>query len=146
MRRAILIRGHSGSGKSAFAKFLTENLNNNISVKEICASYFFEYYYDDSDDLLIQSSHEWCKSIITDWMEECVNLIIVHNTFSKLWEVETYKQLLEQYNYKVRIVTCENNSECELDYVSNEKIQIQKENYETYNKLKPKPKKCLIKK
>lgn len=140
MKRAILVRGHSGSGKSAFAKFLSENFSKNISVKEICASDFFKYYYDESDTL-IEVSHEWCKDVIKDWCEEEVNLIIVHNTFSKLWEVETYKKLLETYDYKVRVVSCENNLDTNLDYVPPEKVQIQKENYETYNKkLKPKPK------
>lgn len=159
IKRAILVGGVSGSGKSNFADQLLETLDPELSAKSICARNFFDEYYNGVyQENLIYHSHEWCKNRIKEFCENNVNIIIVHNTFLKSWEVQNYKKILKSYEYSIKSLRVLNENLEPPDDIPEEKFYAQLDRIEELypkskykgvemrktkinsNKLKPKPK------
>lgn len=137
-KRVFIVRGHSGSGKSAFVKELTNLINDNDNVVTLSAFDYFKGIEFDSD--LVPESHEWALIKLEEYMKKQYKWIILHNTFTKSWELNKYVQLIEKYNYPYRIMRLES-SHFSIE-VPKEKIHYQMENYSPYGidkKLKPKP-------
>ena len=101
MKELFLLRGLPGSGKSTLAK--------SLGGEHFEADMFFmkdgEYHFDASK---LRDAHKWCK----DSVEECMNLsynrIVVSNTFTQEWEMESYYKLAEKYGYRVYSLIVEN--------------------------------------
>jgi len=105
-----LVRGLPGSGKSTFAKTIT----NEFSVCE-ADKFFYDkegnYNFDGSK---LRQAHEWCKNQVETRMKDnqlnpqFYPEIVVSNTFTQEWEMEAYYKLAEQYGYKVFSIIVEN--------------------------------------
>jgi predicted kinase len=105
-----LVRGLPGSGKSTFAKTIT----NKFSICE-ADKFFYDgegnYNFDGSK---LRQAHEWCKNEVETRMKDNqLNAqfypeIVVSNTFTQEWEMEAYYKLAEQYGYEVFSIIVEN--------------------------------------
>jgi predicted kinase len=107
----FLVRGIPGSGKSTFAKHIW----NEYAICE--ADKFFhnketgEYNFDASR---LKEAHEWCRNEVETKMKDhqanpqFYPEIVVSNTFTQEWEMQTYIDLANKYGYQVTTLIIEN--------------------------------------
>lgn len=129
-----IVRGVPGSGKSTFAKTLT----NEHSICE-ADQYFIDKetgeYKFNFDELKI--AHQWCRDEVEIRMKDNqVNYqfyptIVVSNTFTQEWEMEPYFKLAKKYGYTVFSVIVENRHGGENEHgVPEEKVQIMRDRFQ----------------
>jgi predicted kinase len=120
-----IVRGIPGSGKSTFAKTLTENhVEADMYFLDDRSNYVF-------DITKIKDAHRWCQTIVEEWMESEQEKIAVSNTFTQEWEMETYFELSKKYGYKVFTIVVENrHNGVNQHNVPEDKIQIMKDRFE----------------
>jgi predicted kinase len=105
MKTLYLIRGIPGSGKSTLAREL--------------ALYVFEaddYFKKDGEYVFVPAdvgkAHEACQRRVERMMDiDAVgenSTIAVSNTFTRLWEMQPYKDLAKKYGYTVFTILCQN--------------------------------------
>ena len=126
-KHLILLRGLPGSGKSTLAKSLGGD-----HVFHVEADHFFmvdgEYRF--RGDKLKQA-HEWCQSMVQDQMFLEHPLIIVSNTFTQEWEMESYFKMAENFGYRVSTVILENRHQGKnIHGVPDEKLEAMKNRFE----------------
>ena len=98
-----IVRGIPGSGKSTFAKTL--------GGQHYEADMYFidptigEYKFDGSK---IKNAHAWCLDKVKTDMAVARDKIVVSNTFTQEWEIESYFELAKQYGYKTFSIVVEN--------------------------------------
>jgi predicted kinase len=101
MKELFLLRGLPGSGKSTLAK--------SLGGKHFEADMYFvrdgEYQFDVTK---LKDAHEWCRSSIGGLMINEEPKLIVSNTFTQEWEMESYYKLAEKYGYRVYSLIVEN--------------------------------------
>ena len=97
----FLVRGLPGSGKTSLAKLL---FDHNVAADE----YFDLFYGGRFEPSKLPSAHSWCQSCAKRWMQQQVDKIAVHNTFTRIREMRPYFALAQQYNYKVFTLVVEN--------------------------------------
>lgn len=101
-RTLILIRGLSGSGKTTLANIICQA---NPKYFSISVDDFFtldgEYEFNAPQ---LQEAHEWCKLNVETAMTQKMETIVVHNTFSRRWEIEPYQELALSHDYNVCII------------------------------------------
>jgi predicted kinase len=102
MKNIYLVRGIPGSGKTTFAKTL-EGLHIEADM------YFInkdgEYNFEPTK---IKDAHKWCNELVEEWMREEQNKIVVSNTFTQEWEMESYYEMAKKYGYRVYSIIVEN--------------------------------------
>jgi predicted kinase len=129
-----IVRGVPGSGKSTFAKTLT----NEYSICE-ADQYFVDRetgeYKFNFDEL--KNAHQWCRDEVEIRMKDNqVNYqfyptIVVSNTFTQEWEMEPYFKLAEKYGYTVFSVIVENRHGGKNEHgVPEEKVQVMKDRFQ----------------
>lgn len=93
-----IIRGLPGSGKSTYA-----NIHLPTAVHFEADQFFIndnlEYKFDSK---LISVAHEWCFSNVVKALHSG-NDVVVSNTFTKLWELNKYLTIDENYGLDVDI-------------------------------------------
>jgi predicted kinase len=107
MKTLYLIRGIPGSGKSTLARQL--------------AYYVFEaddYFKKDGEYVFVPAdigkAHAECQRKVEERMDIDAgdpwedSTIAVSNTFTRLWEMQPYKDLAEKYGYTVFTILCQN--------------------------------------
>lgn len=98
-----IVRGCPNAGKSTFAKTL--------GGQHYEADMYFinqttgEYEFDGSK---IKNAHAWCLYKVKTDMAVAREKIVVSNTFTQEWEMESYFELAKQYGYKVFSIIIEN--------------------------------------
>jgi predicted kinase len=101
-----LVRGVPGSGKSTLAK----NLGGTHFETD---QYFMvngEYKFDGSK---LRDAHEWCQhsvntAMILNHTAGLNNVIVVSNTFTQEWEMQSYIDMAKDWDYKVFSIIVEN--------------------------------------
>jgi adenylate kinase family enzyme len=111
MKNLILLRGIPGSGKSSTAKLLGAG---GAGTAHFEADMFFlkdgEYQFDASK---LRDAHQWCQNSVEHAMllnhtAGDNSTIIVSNTFTQAWEMDSYFKLAEQWDYRVTTLIVEN--------------------------------------
>jgi predicted kinase len=122
-----LLRGVPGSGKSTFAKMITDDYS-------ICEADQFFYDKEGSynfDPARLKAAHEWCRFHVEARMKEDNPSIVVSNTFTKEWEMSDYFDLAKKYGYKVFTLIVENrHGGVNQHGVPEEKIKQMKDRFE----------------
>jgi predicted kinase len=106
MKELFLLRGLPGAGKSTLAK--------SIGGMHIEADMYFmkdgEYQFDVTR---LKDAHQWCQNSVETVMKGWGNVlpankIVVSNTFTQEWEMQSYYELAEKYGYRVHSLIVEN--------------------------------------
>ena len=100
-----IVRGIPGSGKSTFAKTLSDNhYEADMYFLDQESNYVF-------DGTKVKNAHAWCLDRVKTDMAVAREKIVVSNTFTQEWEMEPYFELAKQYGYKVFSIIVENRHE-----------------------------------
>lgn len=113
MKKLIIIRGISGSGKSYTAKKIYDGILYNLDENDVVRNNITiieadQYFYDGKnynfDATLLGDAHTYCRLSVKKEIAivKCKN-IIVSNTFTQFWEMEDYIKLADKYGYLVEI-------------------------------------------
>jgi predicted kinase len=96
----ILVRGIPGSGKSTFSKLLGgEHIETDMFFMKN-GKYKFE-----PDKL--KEAHLWCQQRCMLHMATKTEKIVISNTFTQQWEMDSYFELAKKYEYNVYTVVVE---------------------------------------
>lgn len=105
----ILLRGTPGSGKSTIGEIILQNPNSQEPDVLSADNYFTnekgEYNFDVTK---LKEAHNDCQQKCAIKMRNGVLKIVVANTFTQEWEMESYFQMAERYHYRVHSVIVEN--------------------------------------
>jgi len=126
----IIVRGHSGSGKTTKANEMAAHLGDCVVLE---ADKFFEntktgeYEYDRK---YIKQAHEWCQAETVRNLRSGTS-VIVANTFCRKYEAQFYIDLAKELGIPLSVF------ECKGDYknvhgVPPEVVQAQKDRYEEF--------------
>jgi len=100
-KELFLLRGICGAGKSTLAK--------SLGSKHIEADMFFmkdgSYKFEVTK---IKDAHSWCRNKVCEWMSNNEEKIVVSNTFTQEWELQSYYDLAFEFGYKVFSLIVEN--------------------------------------
>jgi hypothetical protein len=102
MKKVVILRGVSGSGKSRYACEAVAG----IDPARICsADQYFEhggrYYF---DPMKLPEAHNFCFGRFLEALTDGYPLIVVDNTNSHHWEYENYEKAAKLAGYKAEIV------------------------------------------
>ena len=129
-RNLILLRGVSGAGKSTVAELFTD-------AHIISTDDFFMVdgkYQFDANSLV--ENHMKCTALADKAMNiaednDVNHTLIVHNTFTKQWEMTPYMILAEKYHYTVHTIIVENrHGSNSIHDVPADSIKAQRERFE----------------
>jgi len=129
MKTLYLVRGVPGSGKSTFAKTLggTHFETDNYFMVE------GEYKFDFTK---LKEAHQWCQdsvntAMILNHTTGQNEVIVVSNTFTQEWEMESYYKMAETWGYRVFSVIVENrHGGINQHGVPEDKLEIMKNRFE----------------
>ena len=129
-RNLILLRGVSGAGKSTVAELF-------IDATIISTDDFFmvdgEYKFDANS--LIEN-HLKCtvkaeQAMHIAHVEDVMHTLVIHNTFTKDWEMQPYLVLADKYRYMVHTLIVENRHGSEsIHDVPQPAVDAQRERFE----------------
>lgn len=128
----ILLRGLPGAGKSTFANVILQQPSNNpqevLSADDFFVNNEGEYIFDATK---IKEAHNYCQFRCSERMRQGIARIVVANTFTQEWEMKTYYDMAERYNYRVHSVIMENRHGNEnVHGVPEDKLQQMKNRFE----------------
>lgn len=106
-RNLILLRGLPGSGKSTTAKLFQ---GYGWSAHYEADMYFInketgKYQFDPSK---LKMAHNWCASQTQKAMVDEIPTIVISNTFTQEWEMDSYYELAQMHGYQVTSIIVEN--------------------------------------
>jgi predicted kinase len=128
----ILLRGVPGSGKTTLGEIIL-NCPQPSGTKVLSADDFFidqegNYNFDPSK---LKEAHNLCQQKCAENMRNGIYKIVVANTFTQEWEMETYFKMAERYSYRVHSVIVENRHGSQnIHDVPDEKILQMKNRFE----------------
>ncbi len=129
MKELFLLRGLPGSGKSTLAKSIG-------GVHYEADMYFMKYGEYQFDVTLLRDAHSWCQTQVSNAMiyNKVSNInerIVVSNTFTQEWEMQSYYELAEKYGYRVHSLIVENRHGGVNEHgVPEDKLEIMKNRFE----------------
>ena len=99
----ILIRGLSGSGKTTLARTICGENSDRImlSADDYFTNEDGSYNFDPNS---LKDAHEWCKEQASSAVADEYGVVVVHNTFTRKWEIDPYRELGESNGYIVQII------------------------------------------
>jgi predicted kinase len=98
----ILLRGVPGSGKSTLAEVIGGVVfEADMYFVAPDGSYQF-------DPTRIKDAHNWCRHKVMETMKSGEPKVIVSNTFTQEWEMESYYILADELGYRVFSIIAEN--------------------------------------
>jgi len=99
MRKVIIMRGVSGSGKSTMARSLASNVESSLIVS--ADDYFMRQGSYQFNPKQLREAHDSCRVKFEAALAADVGLVIVDNTNTQKWEYLPYENLARDYNYSV---------------------------------------------
>jgi len=121
----LLVRGLPGSGKSTFAKKLTNFIHWEADMYFIDENGNYNYQLK-----FIQNAHKWClKRTMDSLMLE--DNVVVTNTFTTKWEMDPYIQFAKKENIGINIITLRNQFK-NIHNVPEEIYEKMKQRFEEY--------------
>jgi len=110
MKTLYLIRGASGSGKSTLAEIIFNSSTLSGDVTKISADDYFtdelgRYNFDANN---LPAAHKYCQDRCGYEMSRGLSTIIIHNTFTRQWELQPYDNLAARYGYTIFEIICNN--------------------------------------
>jgi ABC-type molybdenum transport system ATPase subunit/photorepair protein PhrA len=129
MKELFLIRGISGAGKSTLAKIL-------VGDKDYCHKEADMYFVDrvgnyNFNPSKLKDAHKWCQDEIEFVMKHDHSPVVVSNTFTQEWEMQSYYELAEKYGYRVHSLIVENRHGGVNEHgVPEDKLEIMKNRFE----------------
>lgn len=113
MNNLFLVRGLPGSGKSTFAKTLSDTIceadsffmTKEVDGKVVRHAEDGEYFFDHK---LIGRAHQECQNKCESLMQSDEQTVVVSNTFTTPSEMKPYYKLAEKYGYRVTSLVVEN--------------------------------------
>lgn len=116
MRSLILIRGLPGSAKTTLARSILMGYNiGGEYIKPRCAHFEEDMFYTIATGKYLRdpnqrhSAEQWCRTRTLEAMKDNVNLIVVSNTFIRLYMTALYNDMAEAYGYNVQEIICTGN-------------------------------------
>ena len=108
-RSLILVRGLPGSGKTTIARMLVGTPDNHPSL--VSADDYFtdsdgEYQFDPKQ---LKDAHDWCQRVAFAAMSDGDDLVVVHNTFTTMWEMNPYLAVAKLHDYSIQVIECKGN-------------------------------------
>ena len=56
------------------------------------------------DSALLGHAHAWCLKMTESFMDHTNNMVVVSNTFSRLWEMKPYRELATQKGWDFSVI------------------------------------------
>ena len=136
MKTMYLLRGVSGCGKTTLAKELESQLEDCVAVSAD------DFWYDENGNYnfnikYLKLAHDYSKQEFTENVIKGKTNIIVHNTNTSEKEIFYYKDLAEEYDYKVVSLVVENrHGNSDLHSVPEDVLHNQEKRLRTSLKLR----------
>jgi len=105
MKDLFLVRGLPGSGKSTLAKIIANGTQSSHYEADM---YFMQNGVYKFDPSRIKNAHAWCQDMVYMDMFKGAPRIVVSNTFTQEWEMQTYFDLAKEHGYQVFCIVVEN--------------------------------------
>lgn len=93
----LLVRGIPGSGKSTYAKTLTDYVHFET---DMYFSLSGEYKWDGSQ---LGRAHKWCQNQVRQALLEGKK-VVCSNTFIKRWEIKPYQDIANELHVSIEII------------------------------------------
>ncbi len=128
----ILLRGLPGSGKSSLGDIILHCPGSNTPDVLSADNFFMDdkgnYNFDATK---LKQAHNDCQQKCAERMKLEISRIVIANTFTEKWEMDTYYQMAERYKYRVHTVIVENRHESKnVHSVPDEKLEQMKNRFE----------------
>jgi predicted kinase len=128
----ILLRGLPGSGKSSLGDIILHCPGSNTPDVLSADNFFMDdkgnYNFDATK---LKQAHNDCQQKCAERMKLEISRIVIANTFTEKWEMDTYYQMAERYKYRVHTVIVENRHESKnVHNVPDEKLEQMKNRFE----------------
>ena len=95
----VLLRGIPGSGKSTAAKTFEGFKHFEADM------YFVESGIYEFDASKIKYAHAWCQDQARKALR-CGENVVVSNTLTKMWEIQPYLDMAEDYSHELQVYRC----------------------------------------
>ena len=125
----ILLRGLPGAGKTAFARLISENNTYPFfSVDDYFTDQNGIYKFEFSEN---HKAYAQCISHVENALVQGFSKVIVHNTFTMMWELEPYFNLAKKYHCVLHVLTVEHyHNGANSHDVSKEQLKKMAEKYQ----------------
>ena len=103
------------------------NTTNIVSTDDFFLDEYGDYVFD-ANSLVI--NHQKCQLAVDMMMQDNEELIVVHNTFTKGWEMSHYFDLARKHGYAVHTIIVENrHGSKNVHDVPSDSIEAQRERF-----------------
>ena len=129
-RNLILLRGVSGAGKSTVAELFTDaHIISTDDFFMVDGKYQFDANSLVENHMKCTAQADKAMNIAED--NDVNHTLIIHNTFTKQWEMTPYMILAEKYHYTVHTLIVENrHGSNSIHDVPADSIKAQRERFE----------------
>jgi hypothetical protein len=120
----ILVRGLPGSGKSTIGGIISDTVHSAD-----------DYFIDDAgeykfDGIRLREAHKYCEDMCRADMLNVRDKIVVCNTFTTEWEMESYYNMAKEHGYRVHSIIVENRHNTKnIHGVGDDKVEVMRKRF-----------------